>query len=575
MEGRAHVNAMACPRPFFQNNVHPMSAAENAEYDVVVCGGSLAGAATALLLLRAQPGLRVAIIEKSTRFARRVGEATVEVSGYFLGRVLGLTQHLNEHHLAKQGMRFWFANDQARSLADCSEVGGRYLTRMPAWQVDRSVLDEEVLLRAAEAGATLLRPAKARSVTLRPGGVQVVLVETEDGTREVTGRWVVDASGFTALLARQEGWLRRNHAHPTTALWARWRGLKDLDGRELAERHPEWFHACPTIRATATNHLMGDGWWAWIIPLKGGDTSVGVVFDQRRVTWPRGIPLAGGLKDFLMRHHPVARELMADATAVDGDVSWRAHLPYCSNVFAGDGFVLVGDAAGFIDPFYSPGMDWLSYTATMASRLVLAALGTPPAAATTAARDAAATATAAELPGRIQRHNATLARSYARWFDAIYRDKYDVMGDHELMRAAFELDLALYYVGVVSQPVQLGADALEIPVFAARGSEIPYRLMRLYNRRLAAMARARRARGTFGRANAGRRVLLKGFLPERASSAGVLRAVLRWLALEATEGWRSWFNAFPTEARRDARAGFGPMAPAHSPPAPSGCVPPS
>lgn len=66
-----------------------MNAPPEIEFDVVVCGGSLAGSATALLLLRSMPGLRVAILEKSMRFPRRVGEATVEISGYFLGESLG------------------------------------------------------------------------------------------------------------------------------------------------------------------------------------------------------------------------------------------------------------------------------------------------------------------------------------------------------------------------------------------------------------------------------------------------------------------------------------------------------
>ena len=60
--------------------------------DVAIIGGALAGAAAAILLLRAQPKLRVLIVEKSAAFGRRVGEATVEVSAYFLGRILGLTQ---------------------------------------------------------------------------------------------------------------------------------------------------------------------------------------------------------------------------------------------------------------------------------------------------------------------------------------------------------------------------------------------------------------------------------------------------------------------------------------------------
>lgn len=492
--------------------------------DVLILGGSLAGAATALLLLRERPDLRVVVVEKSGRFQRRVGEATVEVSGFFLSRVLGLMQYLNETQLTKQGMRFWFANAIADSLDACSEIGGRYLARVPSWQVDRSTLDEEVLGRAVAAGATLLRPAKASGVRLQPGGVQSVTIEEASGPREMTARWVVDASGFACLVARQEGWFRRNLAHPTSAAWARWKGVKDWDGLDLARRFPEWSAACRGIRATATNHLMGDGWWAWCIPLKGGDCSVGVVFDQRRVDWPAGpAPLGRRLKEFLCAH-PTGRELFGDAEPVEGDVKWRANLSYSSDVFAADGVVLVGDAAAFLDPLYSPGMDWLSFTTTRATDLILKSL---------AGGDTAA---------RIADFNRDFRRSFDRWFDAIYRDKYDWMGDFELMRVGFRLDLSLYYIGVVSQPLERGAAAMGEPVFSLAPSEIPYRLMRLYNRRLAAMARVRRERGIFGRANARRRFLLNGFLPDRSTGRDVVVAVAAWLALELREGWRSWFR---------------------------------
>ncbi|HMO65439.1 MAG TPA: tryptophan 7-halogenase, partial [Verrucomicrobiota bacterium] len=185
-----------------------------AAFDVAVIGGGLAGGAAAWLLRQEFPDLKILVVERAARHGRRVGEATVEVSACFLMRALGLTEHLLHHHLAKQGLRFWFGQGKAGSLAEASELGGRYLARVPSFQVDRAVLDEEVLRRAGEAGAVVWRPAVVRRVDLQPGGEQLVTVEPGGETRRVRARWVVDASGFATLLARQEGWREGNTAHP-------------------------------------------------------------------------------------------------------------------------------------------------------------------------------------------------------------------------------------------------------------------------------------------------------------------------------------------------------------------------
>jgi len=501
----------------------PSSQPTEHQYDVVILGGALSGAGSAVLLLRQRPDLKVLIVEKSEKFGRRVGEATVEVSTYFLCRVLGLTQHLNESHLVKQGLRFWFHNERTASLGDCSEIGGRYLARVPAFQVDRAVLDEEVLQRAVNLGAKLWRPASVGKVQLNPGGMQTVEVKVENAARKVAARWVVDASGVAALLARQQGWWRPNQEHPTTAVWSRWTGVKDWDGPDLAARFPKWAMACHGIRATATNHFVGDGWWAWCIPLKGGDVSIGVVFDQRLVRWPAEGSPGQRLKDFLMQH-PVARELMVDAQWREGDVHWRKNLPYYSTTFAGDGFVLVGDAAAFMDPFYSPGMDWISFTSSSAARLILEERK------------------GQEVAPLVDRHNMDFARSYRRWFEAIYQDKYEYMGEYDLMRLAFLLDLGLYYLGVASQPFKRGAAALTEPLFSTPPSTPFFYLIRAYNRRFARMARARRARHGLGKTNDGRRFMFKGYTFAGTSSMPVVTALVSWALLELREGWRSWFG---------------------------------
>ena len=510
-----------------------------APWDVIVIGAAISGAATATLLLRRNPRLRILILERDAQFKRRVGESTVEVSSYFLGRVLDLTDHLQEKHLVKQGLRFWFTNDRATTLDECSETGPGYNVRLPGYQIDRAVLDEEVLARAVAAGAVLRRPVKVRRVTLTAGGQQQVEWETaiprdvaertadhataSPNSGVETARWVVDASGFACLLARREGWFTPNPDHPTATVWSRWSGVKNWDSRALAEKFPEWAARTKAIRFTATNHLVGLGWWAWMIPLKGGDVSIGVVFDQRLTELPEGDRLGERLLA-LLNTHPVGRELLVDATWNEGDVHFRRNLAYRSTQVAGDGFALVGDAAGFIDPFYSPGMDWIAYTTCATAALIDGSLRGKP-----------------KAP-RIARHNALFAQSYTRWFRAVYQDKYFYMGDHELMTLAFRLDLGLYYLGVVSQPFKRGATALETPSFAGPYTGPAAKLIAVYNRRLASIACSRLQRGTWGKSNDRRYYGFRSYELTWTLPWRVLGALVSYSGLELREGWRTWFK---------------------------------
>jgi flavin-dependent dehydrogenase len=510
------------------------------EYDVVVLGGALSGAATATLLMRQNPGLRLLVIERTEQLTRRVGEATVEVSAYFMGRVLGLTRYLNENHIAKQGLRFWFKNDEVESIDQASELGAKYQVRLPSYQLDRATFDEEVLRRAGLAGAQILRPATIKSVELVSGGQQVIEFKYGDVVHTVKSRWVVDASGVAALLARKNGWWVRNTEHPTAAAWSRWRGLKDWDGLELSKKYPEWSKVVHGIRGTATNHIIGDGWWSWWIPLKGGDTSVGVVFDQRIVDWPEGGKVADRLKEFLLKH-PVAREILEDAEYDEEDVHWRRNLAYYSTTFSGDGFVLVGDAAAFMDPFYSPGMDWISFTTSSAANLI------------TQQRRGEMT------PAVLAKHNRDFAVCHRRWFESVYKDKYHYMAEFDLMSLAFRLDLSLYYWGVVVPPFQDGEIALTMPPFSPPSGRVFSALMSCYNRRFAAIAKRRRKHGLLGRTNKGNRCLIPGFTLERKDMLRLFGMLGEWMKLELTEGFYTWFSREEDEDMPVAK-----MPPAHA-----------
>jgi hypothetical protein len=332
----------------------------------------------------------------------------------------------------------------------------------------------------------------------------------------------VDASGLAAVLSRQEGWWRANQAHPTASAWSRWRGVKDWDGRELAGKFPEWASAHYGMRGTATNHIIGDGWWSWWIPLKGGNVSVGVVFDQRLVDFPQdGRGVAERLKGFLEKH-PVARELLENAEPVAEDVHWRRNLAYYSTKFAGDGFVLVGDAAAFMDPFYSPGMDWISFTSSRAADTITRQR---------AGEDAVVL---------LEKHNADLSLSHARWFDALYRDKYHYIGEYDLLGLAFRLDLSLYYWGVVRNVFEKGDESYVCLPFTDPQAGFFAGLMRVYNRRFARIAARRRQLGLLGRMNDRKRMLIPGFTLNRNESHKLLFLLGEWLKLELREGWHTW-----------------------------------
>lgn len=492
------------------------------DYDVIVIGGALSGSSTAMLLLRQNPGIRILIVEKSEQLGRRVGEATVEVSGHFLGRVLGLTRNLNEHHISKQGLRFWFANDRVKSLDQAAEIGPRYLARLPSYQIDRAELDEEVLRRAVDSGASVLRPATITRVDLTSGSDQKLELKHNGETHEISARWVVDASGLSALLARKNGWWQSNTAHPTAAAWCRWKGVKDWDSREMAEKFPQWASAPYGIRGTATNHIIGDGWWSWWIPLKGGDTSVGVVWDQRLVEFPSDSrSISERMREFLSLH-PVAAEILENADPVPGDMHWRKNLAYRSTTFAGDGFVIVGDAAAFMDPFYSPGIDWIAFTASRAAALI------------------SRQRKGERMQSLVDHHNHDFSTCYDRWFASLYKDKYDYIGEFDLLDLAFRMDLSLYYWGVVEPIYNTDESAYLAPPFTPPSGRLFAGLMRTYNRRFAAIARLRRREGRLGLMNDNRRKLIPGFTLDRADTRRIFPMLGSWLLLELREGWRSW-----------------------------------
>jgi flavin-dependent dehydrogenase len=508
-------------------------------YDVVILGGAFSGASAAILLRRDCPQLRVLIVEKATAFDEKVGEATTEMSAMFLTRRLAVWEHLEREQLPKEGLRYWFTNEKVTGHANATEAGGFIRSSVPAFQLRRDALDEHLLATAVAEGAELVRPAKARDVVLGDFDHKLT-IEVGDDTREIHCRWLLDATGRVTFLGRRLNLIERNDEHPTAAIWCRWKNVRHID--EFAARNG---FAATNVgsRRLATNHYTGYGFWIWVIPLGNGETSIGVVFDKRLVNLHHSKNRADDFIAFL-KAIPSLNELLVNAEPRLDDLRFYSSLPYATKQYMGRGWALLGDAAAFLDPYYSPGLDHASFTAEATAEIIREeAMGK-------------------DIAPRIAEHNETFVRSYWRFFRAAYKDKYYYMGEADLLSASFLIDTAQYYIFVVIPAYKLMKKFHWMPVLGPKPALISYQIMRLYNRRFKAIAEARRAAGEAGKYNDGRRIKAYYNL-ELAPVRMLFRGLKLWMKAELGFGVRWLATAFQGGRKRPhSKATESPAPPA-------------
>lgn len=483
-------------------------------YDVAVFGGAFSGACLSLLIKRRRPGCRVLVIERRAAFDHKVGESVADVAACFLARVVRVTQHLERKHISKHGLRLWFNDGDNQDPFQCTEIGTYSQPRLGAFQVDRLVLDEYLLDLAREEGCEVLRPAKLAEFSQEGDGSWRLEIVQDGVTRQVKAKWLVDASGRAATLARRFQYWRKLEAHPTDACWCRFENVTEMDGPELAQRNAEWANAVRCSRGSATNHLMGRGWWCWIIPLGDGQVSLGLTYDRRLFS----LEEKGDIAQRLLAHakrHPMGKLLFEHAQPTPGDGRAYSQLAYYAERVAGDGWCCVGDAAGFMDPLYSHGLDFASYSICAALEVIEKKLD------------------GGDVTVAVEDMNRRFRESYQDWFAALYQDKYHYMGDAQLMWAAFLLDIGSYFAG----PVRLVHAKLEeefsLYPYAGASGRIAAAFMRSYNRRLVRLAQQRWEKGTYGRANTGRRLFVKGgFATDATISKVIGKGVRAWWGAE-------------------------------------------
>jgi flavin-dependent dehydrogenase len=473
-------------------------------------------------------------VERRAAFDFKVGESTSEVGAMFLTRVLGLGAWMAREQIAKNGLRFWFDAPGNTDPTQCSELGPKLQVRLPAFQLDRSKLDTHVLELAAAAGCEVRRPATVRDIVLATAdSAYGELSVTAEGTTErVRAKWIIDASGKATVLGRLRGTVESVESHPTSSMWCRFRGVRDLDDGTLAQQSPCYAQRTWGMRGTGTNHLAGYGWWAWIIPLQGGETSVGITWDRRCYEPPTDGTIPERLRAALAPH-AMGAWLMKEAEPVEQDARFYAEIAYRNREVMGAGWACVGDAAGFMDPLYSHGIDFIGNTVYAVHKIVGASLR------------------GEDVAARVRRYSDGYAESYERWFASLYKDKYRYLGDAELMRAAVFLDIASYFIGPVRLVYENTDAELSLLPYNGRPGAMFGKFMALYNRRLAKLAERRRAKGMWGRQNVAHHcVFANSFTPSLEVRKLLWRGLKEWARCE----WSTWrARPQPIPAASEAR----------------------
>jgi flavin-dependent dehydrogenase len=338
--------------------------------DVAILGGGLAGLTLALQLKREFPGLDILVVERRRHplpdAAHKVGESSVEIGAHYFDTTLGLREHMDGAHIRKFGLRFFFSEGR-EDIENVTELGVSRFLPTPSYQIDRGIFETFLGAEARRRGIDVRDGATIKGFEVGANGALHTLRFHDDaGEHAVSARWLLDASGRAALLRRRFE-LTVDNGHYANAVWFRLDTRIDMDAWS---DDTEWRGRCETDRWRSTNHYLGPGYWAWLIPLGSGAHSVGIVVDADMH------PLEG-MKDFdralgwLGTHQPtVARAVAAERDSLL-DFAFLRHYSHGSKrAFSADRWALTGEAGVFLDPFYSPGSDFIAICNTYICALV-------------------------------------------------------------------------------------------------------------------------------------------------------------------------------------------------------------
>lgn len=308
-----------------------------AQYDVVVIGAGPAGSTSAGLV--SQAGLKTLLLEREAFPRFHVGESLMPECYWPLQR-LGLVERMKESKFVKKrSVQFVAASGKESQPFYFTEHDPRECST--TWQVERADFDQLLFDRAGELGADCYDQTRVLDVVFdEDKQAKAVKLRTRDGeTKTVECKVVVDATGQSSMIAHKLG-LREDLPNlKKAAIWGYYKNARRDDGINSG--------------ATIIMHTVEKDSWFWFIPLSDDVTSIGCVGDNEYM-----VKTELSIEDryqLEISRCPGLQERLVDAERV-GKLHVAKEYSYWTKQHAGEGWVLVGDAFGFIDPIYSSGV---------------------------------------------------------------------------------------------------------------------------------------------------------------------------------------------------------------------------